>query len=130
MAHNEDSESRKGQPDKIAIAYVSPAFLRSFHVDGAFGGATPNGHIHATFYAERSPHPKAGVLTPAPEGGVLSESIETYEVERPALVRELQVGVFMEYPVAKLFHEWLGRHLKILAAAIGVEGEEEEGGDK
>ncbi len=37
----------------IRFHYIKGQFFRTIHMDGAYGGITPHGYIHAAVYSER-----------------------------------------------------------------------------
>ena len=100
-------------PKEITFHYLkSPAF-HGVHADGVFGGATPQGDIHLSFFTERLPIPKEVICLIDEEGDVVEKSREG----RQGIVRELQVDVTMRIEnaevVAKFLLEQIGRVKKL-----------------
>lgn len=96
----------KEQPPKVRIEYVRGNLFRVVHVDGAFGGTTPRLQLFIDFYSERFPIPRVLVYEASPEGAPLREIVEERESEE-GIVRESEVGLVLDLPVAKVFSEWL-----------------------
>ena len=47
------ADSERKRPDKIRFHYLKSPHFMTVHVDGAIGGPTPRGLLHAAVYAER-----------------------------------------------------------------------------
>jgi len=81
----------------------SPGY-REVHADGAFGGVTPKGLIHFSLYSERGPIPREMVYSV--EGDTLREHLDM-RVSREGIVRQLQVGVYLDVRTAEALRDWL-----------------------
>ena len=99
--HSEDLERR------VAFDYIKGANFRIVRADGAIGGITPPGQIHFALYSERHPIPRRLVHTLDDEGK-LSAPIKSETVSRDAIVREVEVDVFLNIEAAKGLYDWLG----------------------
>ena len=95
---------RREQLPQVAFDYIKGNLFRVVHVDGAIGGATPNGGLHIAFFSERLPIPQREVRSVNPDGslGGIAES-----KVRPAIVREIDFDIIMSLPVAEGLVSWL-----------------------
>ena len=59
-----------------------------------------------SFYSERSPIPKQTVHT-VREDGTLGEEIRDERIVRDSIVREVEIGVILDYAAAQSLLEWL-----------------------
>ena len=91
----------------IKFEYLKSASFRVVHSDGVFGGTTPQGDIFVSFYNERFPLPKSLVNEVEPDG-TLGPEVRSDRVEEGRnVIRELEVGVHLSVPMAKIVAEWL-----------------------
>lgn len=103
---NEKTEraSEAGAPPRsVRYNYIKSGHFRVIHVDGAYGGLTGHGFIHAAVYSERPTIPQ---VTEAEfvEGGTLTE----HPVEKKdGMVREVEADLVMSLETAKALREWL-----------------------
>lgn len=104
----------------IKFNYIKSSQFRVVHADGAYGGITPRGYIHASLYSERRPLPQTTEVPILP-GDQLGE--EKPLVQKEDMVRELEVGVIMDLAAAKAFHDWLGKKIKAVEEIFGVKTE-------
>ena len=104
----------------IKFNYIKSSQFRVVHADGAYGGITPRGYIHASLYSERRPLPQTTEVPILP-GDQLGE--ERALVQKEDMVRELEVGVIMDLVAAKAFHDWLGKKIKAAEELFGVKTE-------
>ena len=81
----------------VQFHYIKGNQYRALHVDGAFGGITPNGSIHMAVFNERQPIPQ--VMEHSVKDGVLGELNRTEG--KSGIVRELDACLYMTLPVAK-----------------------------
>lgn len=102
--------------ETLQFHYIKSNSFRVVHCDGVWGGGTPRGLISMSFYSERSPIPV--MLTHE----VLSDETankktlgeETNKEIKEGIIREVDVAVLMDLPMAKSLQEWLERHIAIL----------------
>ena len=120
------SKPSEGDPsderEKIHFHYIKANHFRVVHADGVHGGVTPRGYIQMNFYSERSAIPKVSVYAIA--DGKLAEEIREERIQRDGPVREVEVGVVMDLPLAKSFLRWLKE--KIDALEPEIEGSKTE----
>lgn len=89
---------------------------RIFHVDGAFGGATPSGGLYIAFYTQVNAIPTETTheLTPSGTlGSVISAKLEH------AIERRLQTGIVMDLNTTRSLVDWLTKQVTILEALQG-----------
>ncbi len=118
-------KSGKGNGDasqRVAFDYLKSPQFRAIRADGAIGGVTPSGSIHFALYSERHPIPRRLVFEMG-EDGQLGPPIEAETITRDAIVREMEVDIFLALPVAKSIHQWLGDKIADLERAIASKGE-------
>lgn len=96
-------------PKEITMNYLKVPSYRSYHVDGAFGGISPNGNIYCEFFIERNVTPQKVVhfLT---DVGTLGEEKE--RVGKEGLVREIESGIVFDINTACLLKDWLEEKIK------------------
>ena len=100
-------------PATIDFHMLKSNFFRVAHADGAFGGITPYGSVHITFYSERNPLPQ--VLTHAvTDKGQLGPEISRRG--KSGVVRELEIDIVMNAVVARSFRKWLDEKIAELEA--------------
>ena len=110
----EGTKASKGNGDaaaRVAFDYIKNHHFRSIRADGAIGGITPNGNIHFALYSERLPLPKR-LVHEVNEDGSLGPVMPNETVSRDAIVREMEVDVFLDISVARGLSEWLKEKLK------------------
>ena len=110
MSQDDELADAPQAPDAQSTHYIKGQYFRVIHADGAYGGTTQRGYLHATFFNERKAIPREMI------GG---DVVDT----RGGIVRELEVDVVMDINTAVEFHRWLTRHLETLRQRIGVPDE-------
>lgn len=90
----------------LTFDYIKSQFFRVIHADGVLGGGGPRRNIQLNFFNERLPIPQREVYSLTKEHKLGAEQTE-YRVARAGVVREVEVGVVMELPVAKELLKWL-----------------------
>lgn len=113
MADQEHTPSQQ----RVAFDHIKSAQFRVIHVDGAVGGATPQGLMHIALYSERSPIPRR-VVNEITEAGQVGAIVPEMMIVRDALVREVEVDAIMTLPVAENLHKWLGERIADLKKII------------
>jgi len=117
----DDPKAEKGNGDagkRVAFDYIKSQQFRAIRADGAIGGITPSGMIHFALYSERHPIPRRLVHEVGTDGE-LGPSIDSETIARDAIVREMEVDIFLTPPVAKSLHKWLGEKISVLENTIG-----------
>lgn len=100
-------------PKSVTIFNKIQNNYREIHIDGAFGGITPQGLINVSFFAERSPIPKSAKFNVTPQGTV-GNQISISEDSKQGIVREFEFGVYMAPHVAVAVIAFLQGQLTIL----------------
>lgn len=113
------SEPRKDSPalSEIGFHYSKSAMFRTIHVDGAFGGVTPQGFIDVNLYSERVSVPSY-INFDLTEGKVGNE-LSREGVSGSGLVREIEVGAMISLPVAKALVRWLNDQIRAMETLGG-----------
>jgi len=93
-------------PPKFAIDYIKSGLFRASHVDGVIGTVTPAGKLHVICFSERGAVPRRQVFTMDPEGK-LHGPLHDETVSRGSVVREMDVDLIMDLPVAESIMSWL-----------------------
>jgi|APGre2960657468_1045069.scaffolds.fasta_scaffold17883_4 hypothetical protein len=88
---------------------ISPQF-RSIHVDGAFGGLSPRGLININFFSERFTIPKSTDFEV--NGSAIGNKISDSPDSKDGVIREYDLGVYMDVEVAKKIIELLVAKVK------------------
>jgi hypothetical protein len=91
---------------EVAFHFIKSNFFRVIHVDGMWGGMTPNGNIHITLYNERGAIPKRLVFG-FEEDGTLTDEILKKRESRGGIVREVESELVMDLETAKGFRDWI-----------------------
>lgn len=90
----------------VTYDYVKSSLFRVIHVDGVFGGVTPNGkNLFLTLWNERWPIPKSVAHSLSTNNEVGEEK---NRVTRNAIVREVETQILMDIEIARSTHAWLG----------------------
>lgn len=98
---------------KIDIHYIKNPGYRQIHADGAYGGITTRSKVNINFYAERKNIPKSEQYTVSDEGG-LSEKISTSADSKDGIIREVELGVYMDVEVAKSLISFIQTKIDLL----------------
>lgn len=94
------------KPRRVTFDYIKSNHFRVIHANGAWGGLTILGEIHMALYSERNAIPQQAVYELGSESG-LGPEIEAERVQRPAIVREVEVSVMMSVDLARSLITWL-----------------------
>lgn len=118
MAENQRKGGRAGRRKKLSPAgppestvtfdYIKSNFHRVVQVDGVVGGITPNGMIHMAVWNQRQPYPRQVVheLTEDRMGSQIDRT--TRECD---FVREIEVGLVLNYEMARVLVRWLEKRI-------------------
>lgn len=109
MANNKKAK-QKSPPKIININYIKTNTYRTYHVDGVFGGITPNGKIHAQLFVQRLVTPQIIQHELIEEEGQLGREIK--RIGKTGVVREIESGIIMDVEMAKIFRDWLDEKIK------------------
>ncbi|WLA78989.1 hypothetical protein [Bradyrhizobium elkanii] len=105
-------------PDKneVAIDYVKAPDFRVMWADGAFGGVTPNGHVHCALYTERYAIPRRQIFK-LDEAGALGPEVVEKQISRGSVVRELSCDLFLSPQTAENLAHWLLSQVALMKKA-------------
>jgi|ERR1700723_572588 hypothetical protein len=101
-------------PEKISFFFIKSNYYRVVHVDGAFGGLTPQGKVFVSMYSERAPIPEIITHELKDSGSRLGQEIIPDRKSKEGIIREVEVGLSMDEAAAEAFHKWLGEQIQIL----------------
>lgn len=96
-------------PKQIRFHYLKSNYFRVVHIDGAIGGVTPEGYIHASMYSERLAIPREQSFA-IDENGALGELKDT--LTRDGVVREMEIDAIMNIESAKSLRDWLTSNIE------------------
>ena len=97
-------------PESITYDFIKSNLFRVLHVDGAWGGISPDGYIQMAIFSERRAIPRR-VVYQLSEGRV---GPEIEREERPGLVREVEADLVMSLEAAVAIREWLDGRIEML----------------
>lgn len=117
----EAAEAPSNEQQEIHFRYVKSNFFRVIHADGAWGGLSPRGDIHMSFYNERGALPDSSVLTLGPDGPLKSEVAES----KGDLIREIECDIVLDLATAIGLRRWLDDKVKELQAVLKAAQEEQ-----
>jgi len=95
----------KDDNNKIKFDFIKSNAYRVIHADGAYGGLSPRLGIFMALYSERPPIPQS--VTHEFSGSGLGQELRELRITRDAVVREVEVGVYLDVEVAKVVIAWL-----------------------
>lgn len=110
----EEDGNSSHREHEVVFKYVKSNFFRVIHADGAWGGLSPRGDIHISFYNERAAIPDSSSFTVAEEGIVKPEQFTTSS----KLVREIEADIIVDLLTAKSLHNWLANKIEALESLI------------
>lgn len=102
------AKSKINKSDTLTIYNKISNNFRELHVDGAYGGITPKGHLNINFYAERLAIPKSSEFHL--QGSNLVKILDS-EDSKNGIIRTFETGIYMTIETAKEIHKWLGDQL-------------------
>lgn len=103
-------------PKLVKFDYIKSKAFRVLHVDGAWGGITPNLNIHMSVFSERHPIPQQIVVEVAEDG--VTKELPDRKLARDGMVREVDADLVMDLPTAAAIYQWLGEKIKELDALV------------
>ena len=114
----------QGKKNKVTIHNKILNSYTIYHVDGAFGGVTPQGLINLSLFAERVPIPKSSDFEILDDGKV-GKLIQNSTDSKKGILREYQAGIYMDLAVAKSLVTLLNLKIKDLETVIQQEQEKQ-----
>lgn len=91
---------------KIEIFYEKNPLYRTIYSDGLIGGFTPANAISLSFYATRNTIPKSAIHE-IETNNTLSPSFTPGKDSKIGIIREIEVGVYMNKETAKDIYDFL-----------------------
>lgn len=96
-------------PDSVKFHFIKSSHFRVIHVDGAIGGLTPRGLIHAALYSERGAIPQVIEQDFSPDGDLLAQRTVA---GKDGVTRELDVDLMLNYQSAVELRDLLAKLIK------------------
>lgn len=93
-------------PTKVQFHYIKSNLFRVVHVDGAYGGLTPQLNVFLSMYSDRLPIPEMQVMS-VNDSGQLVDEIVTERVSKRGIIREVEVGIVMSVANARSLIDFL-----------------------
>jgi len=117
-----DALDPSNEPSEVRFRYMKSNFFRVIHADGAWGGLSPRGNIHMSFYNERGALPDSSVLTLAPDG---SKQLPETAHSSGDIIREIECDVVLDLGTAIGLRQWLDDKIKDLQTLVKTLQEEQ-----
>lgn len=111
MATDEKKRDAPSGEKTVDVHYKKTESYRSYHVDGLFGGLTPNGQLYIELFLERLVTPQTIRYTIASDGSLGDEKIGD-RIGKSGIVREIEAGLIMHISTAKIIKSWLDEKIK------------------
>jgi hypothetical protein len=103
------AEKEKNEKAKeITFHQIKSNEYKTVYASGAIGGITVNSLININFFSERPPIPNE-LTYEINDKGQLGKEIG--RISKKGIVRDIQVGVFMDISGAKSLIEWLNEQI-------------------
>ncbi len=118
-----EKEFKKSAPgidegsQRVKYDFIKSNFFRVIHVDGIFGGVTPQRLIQMSVWNERWPIPKQVSHKLLPEGQ-LGEEVPEERISRDAIVREVEAHLVMSLETAQQMFKWLQGRITTLEGEL------------
>lgn len=101
---------------EVSFHFHKSNFFRVIHVDGAFGGAAPNGSgINMSIYSERMPLPT--IIAHPIDNGIIGPELAEKRVMKDGIFREVESSLFMTVETAAAMRDWLSTQIDELMRA-------------
>ncbi|MCE7072017.1 hypothetical protein LZG74_17000 [Dyadobacter sp. CY327] len=94
---------------EIEAHFIKSADFKTVQITGVWGGVMGNGMLNVNLFTERVPIPQKIIFDIDP---VTQVAREKHKDGKTGIVREVQMGVLMDYPTAKSFYEFFGNWIK------------------
>lgn len=104
-------------PDHLVSHFQKSNFFRVVLAEGCFGGLSPRGKIHCSFYNERTPIPQ---MTSLPLKDGLPSGAEEITAIKSGVIREVEVDIVMDLQAAAAYSAWLVDKVEQLRQALGI----------
>lgn len=109
---------------KVHFKYVFHDDYNPEYANGAHGGPTTQGEISIAFYVERNPLPIEESFAVSPDGQLSKPLGREPQLQdgTATVIRYVTTGVIMNLEVAKRVHDFLGKSIATLEAAMRDRG--------
>jgi len=107
---------------ELKFDYIKSNYFRVIHVDGAWGGVTPQLNIQMAVFNERSAIPKQ-MVQEIKSDGTLGQVMSEKTVVRDALVREVEADLVMNLQMAKNIIVWLQQRVGQIEALMSEQAQ-------
>lgn len=97
---------KKPIPSEIRFYYEKNPSYRIIYTDGIIGGITPTKAVNLNFYATRPTIPKS-TIHPIVEDNKISPEGVPSEDSKIGIMREIEIGIYMNIRTAKEVYEFL-----------------------
>lgn len=112
-------------PSELKFNYLKSPSYRTAHIDGVFGGPTPQGKIAVTLFSERLPIPTETVHSF--DGKAIGEEIKEKRQSRQAIIREIEVTCVLDAGTAITVADWLKQKVEELKKYEGAANDDNTG---
>ena len=109
MSPKKNLKKKPSQNEKVVINYLKTKNYRTYHVDGIYGGITPDAKLYVELFVQRSVTPQV-VVHKIKKDGTLGEEIS--RTGKKGIIREIESGIIMDIEVAKAFRDWINRKIE------------------
>ena len=106
----------------VRLNYIKCNSFRTVHVDGAFGGTTPQGNIQMSVFSERFPIPRESAQYINLDG-TLGEELKEQRVSKSGVIREVEVNLVMDVNRARSIVTWLQAKIKEVDGVLRMSAE-------
>ncbi len=93
--------------NSVDIHYEKNPLYRTIHADGAVGGVTPLNQVNINFYSTRNSIPKSMNQKINDDGTLNEESIEISTDSKSGIIREIEIGLYMNRQTALDIYNFL-----------------------
>lgn len=103
---------------EVTFKYTKSVLCRVIHVDGAWGGITPQGYIQLDLYSEKHEVPDSQAYDVLEKDSNPQKSIlKQKQLVQRGMNREVEVEVIFSPQVARALKTWLEERLAMIEAA-------------
>lgn len=96
--------------EPVTFHYIKGPDFKSVHIDGAIGGLTTKGFLHAALFAERAAIPQETTHL-VNDDGSLGDEIFQKRVTKKGIVRQMEIDIIFNEETALNLRNWLDRRL-------------------
>ena len=120
QAGRRSAREKAGPQPTLTTRFIRGNSLRVIHVDGAWGGIAPQGHIHLGLFSEYVEPPTAVTYAAGPNkrpqevkragGGTVLRELEVIAILTPEVARSLRDWLNVRLTEVEKINEQLGRN--------------------